>query len=120
MRQRGFTLMEVMVALAILAIALVVVFSHQVASIDLGNEAMIITKATLLAQEKMTELIAQERLATGENEGEVQEGVPPFRWKTTVEDAEPEGMRRVMVIVKWKEGDKERDLDLVTYVAPQE
>lgn len=120
MKQRGFTLMEVMVALAILAIALVTIFSHQATSIDLGNEARILTKATLLARQQMAEVIAQERLGTGDYEGEVQDSVPPFRWKTTVEEAELEGMQKVTVVVKWKEGKQERDLKLVTYVSAQE
>ena len=48
MRQQGFTLLEVMVALAILAITLVIIFSQQAISINMGNEARIITKATLV------------------------------------------------------------------------
>jgi len=37
-----------------------------------------------------------------------------------VEESETEGMKRVTVLVLWKEGDKERDLRLVTYVASEE
>jgi general secretion pathway protein I len=120
MRQQGFTLLEVMVALAILAITLVVIFSQQATSIDWGNEARIITKATFLAQERMTGVLAQDRLSIGEEEGKVQKDIPPFTWKTIVEESETEGMKRVTVLVLWIAGDRERDLRLVTYVVSQE
>jgi general secretion pathway protein I len=120
MRQQGFTLLEVMVALAILAITLVVIFSQQATSIDWGNEARIITKATFLAQERMTGVLAQDRLSIGEKEGEAQEEIPPLKWKTMVEESATDRMKKITVLVLWKEGDRERDLKLVTYVASQE
>ena len=120
MRQQGFTLLEVMVALAILAISLVMIFSQQATSIDWGNEAKIITKATLLAEEHMAGLISQDRLPIGEEQGEVQEAIPPLQWRTMVEESATEGMKRVTVLVQWKERGRERDLRLVTYVVSQE
>ena len=120
MRHRGFTLLEVLVALAILSIALVALISQQAASIDRGNEARIITKAAFVAQERMAGLVAQERLRVGEEEGEVPDSIPPFQWRTVVEDADTEGMKKITVVVLWKEGDKERDVRYVTYVASEE
>jgi general secretion pathway protein I len=120
MRGQGFTLLEVVVALAILAITLVVIFSQQATSISVGNEARTITKATFVAQERMASLITQKRLSIGEEEGEVQDAIPPLKWKQMVEESETEGMKKITVSVLWREGDHERDVRLVTYVAVQE
>ena len=52
----GFTLLEVMIAMAIIAIALVAVFGSQSQSLSLANEAKFSTTAALLAQSKMAEI----------------------------------------------------------------
>ncbi len=119
MKEKGFTLLEVMVALAILSVALVVLFSQQATSISRGNEARITTKAALLAQERMAGLLAQEGLSMGIEEGEVTDSIPPFKWRQQVEESSTEGMKKLSVTVLWKEGEKERDLRFVTYVASQ-
>jgi general secretion pathway protein I len=120
MKKGGFTLLEVMVALAILSAALVVIFSQQARSIAQGNEARITTKAALLAQERMAGLIVEQRLGSGNEEGEVKDGIPAFKWKQMVEESNMEGMKKLTIIVLWKEGEKERDVRFVTYVASQE
>jgi len=54
----GFTLLEVMIAMAILAITLVVVFQSQSQSISMAGQARFETTAALLAQDKMAEIEA--------------------------------------------------------------
>jgi len=50
----------------------------------------------------------------------VPDSIPPFQWRTLVEDADTEGMKKLTVVVLWKEGDKERDVRFVTYVVSEE
>jgi general secretion pathway protein I len=50
---RGFTLLEVMVAIALIAIALTAVLGSQSQSVSLAGEARFNTTATLLAQSKI-------------------------------------------------------------------
>jgi general secretion pathway protein I len=55
-RTTGFTLLEVMIALAILSIVAVAFLRAQAGSLRLVDEASQISLATLLAKEKMAEL----------------------------------------------------------------
>jgi Tfp pilus assembly protein PilV len=112
--------MEVMVALAILATSLVVIFSHQARSIDLANEAKILVRATFLGQAKMAELLTEDRIDRVTDEGDVTGQGVPFRWRTSSEETSVEGLDRIAVSVEWEDGERKESLTLVTYVAATE
>ena len=57
-RQGGFTILEVMIAISILAIGLLAVFSTQTTSIRANTNANRLTEGMTLAQDKMEELLA--------------------------------------------------------------
>jgi prepilin-type N-terminal cleavage/methylation domain-containing protein len=57
-RQSGFTILEVMIAISILAIGLLAVFSGQNMAIQGNNRATRLTEGMTLAQDKMEELLA--------------------------------------------------------------
>jgi len=57
-RQNGFTILEVMIAISILAIGLLAVFSSQNMAIQGNNRANRLTEAMTLAQDKVEELLA--------------------------------------------------------------
>lgn len=85
-REAGFTLLEVMVAIALMAIALTAVLGSQSQAVSLASEAKFNTTATLLAQGKM----AQIELATLEDltsdSGDFGEDFPGYLWEVTVRD----------------------------------
>jgi len=56
MNKRGFTLLEVMVAVAILALLLTAIFSSEAVAIRMGHRARRLSQATLLARCKMAEI----------------------------------------------------------------
>jgi hypothetical protein len=58
-------------------------------------------------------------LSIGDEEGEVKESIPPFKWRQSVEESSIEGMKRLTVIVLWRQGERERDVRFVTYVASE-
>ncbi|MFH1018154.1 MAG: type II secretion system protein [Pseudomonadota bacterium] len=87
---RGFSFVEVMVAMVILSISLVVLMESQSRSMDLVSRARTMDAAITLAESKMTEL-SQLAAFKGidtlkpEEKGEFdQERHPGYRWKYTV------------------------------------
>lgn len=97
-RQRGFTLLEVMIALGILFGALVILVGSSNANVRASIRAKHLTIATGLAQAKMLqieeELLHEGFQDTAETmEGDFRdEGHPRFSWKAVVEKVELPGV----------------------------
>jgi general secretion pathway protein I len=93
-RDGGFTLLEVMVSLAILAVALVVLVEIVTNNVRATNKAKLMTAATFLARAKIVEI--EDRVLTqgfgqaDENDaGDFSnEGYPRFAWTSLVERVE--------------------------------
>jgi general secretion pathway protein I len=85
MKDAGFTLLEVMIAMAILAIALTSLFGSQSASVALASETRFNIQAPLLAQMQLARLHSAENIIT--DSGDFGDDFPGFQWKLTVEDA---------------------------------
>ena len=106
----GFTLLEVMVAMSIIAIAMTAVLSLQSQSISLASEAKFSTTAALLAQNKMAETEWGNRLDVPSDSGDFEEDFPGYTWQVKVEDVSmdlPENvsnhLKEMTVIISWGE-----------------
>jgi general secretion pathway protein I len=92
--QGGFSLLEVMVALAILAMALVVLVGIATDNVRNTQHAKMVTIATFLARAKMSEiedLVLEEGFTENDSEEEgdfADEGWPEIHWKTLIEKIE--------------------------------
>lgn len=120
----GFTLLEVMVAVAILAMVLVSLLGLKNSSTQNVMLSEHITTATLLAKRMMTETLVT--VGTGaveqkEEEGEFEEeDFTDYRWKKTISPMQLEGagevkITEVRVAVLWKEGTRQEMVELVSY-----
>lgn len=99
-RPRGFTLLEVMIAMAILAIALVTVYQSQSQSLSLAGDARFLTTASLLAQARMAELEAVGPGQLAAASGDFGEDFPDYVWQVEVADVEDRPrLKRVSVTV---------------------
>jgi general secretion pathway protein I len=89
----GFTLLEVMFAVSIIAISVVAVFGSQSQSLSLASEAKFNTIVALLAQSKVAEIetINPEDLISGS--GDFGEDFPEYQWNLTVEDLAFSGIK---------------------------
>ena len=123
----AFTLLEVLVALLITAIALIVLLRLQIVSITMSDHAYWLSQATLLADAKMAEVIAAEYSEIRSGSGSVGEetGNITLHWETTItdvslkqlEDIGQIGLRNVCVQVIWNEGHRQNRVQLATYIA---
>lgn len=97
--EKGFTLLEVMVAMAILAIALVAVFQSQSQSISMAGNARFLTTASLLAQSKMAEMEAVEMRSIKSETGDFGRDFPGYEWRVTVKDMDIETAKKIELVV---------------------
>lgn len=86
----GFTLIEVMVAMAIIAIAVTAVFKMEAQTTVLVNGTRFYTLAPLLAQQKLAEIQAGMTGDVTEGSGNFDEPHTDFKWQYTTETSESE------------------------------
>jgi general secretion pathway protein I len=96
----GFTLLEVMIAMAIIATTLVVAFGSQSQSLSLASEARFNTTVALLAQGKIAELMAKQPEDLASDSGDFGEDFPGYHWDLTVRDPAFAGAEGALDYVK--------------------
>ena len=127
--ERGFTLLEVVIALGILALALPILLGLRNWDLDLHARAKEMTTATILAQEKLIETELGTLLPLGETGGEflptplgsqpttvVTNRQSNYRWKRIVSSTPLPIVREVKIKVLWPRGTIDEMLEVSTYV----
>jgi general secretion pathway protein I len=98
-KANGFTLMEVMIAMAILAIALVAVFQLQSQSISMSTDSRFMTTAALLAQSKMVEVEAGSTLSNHSEDGNFGPDYSQYTWHLEIGDTQLSLFKKIEVTV---------------------
>ena len=91
----GFTLLEVMIALAVMSIVLVSVYRMHSQSLTMNTAARFYTLAPLLAQNKMAELETLSSEGFPDDSGDFGEQYPGYSWRTSVADISSEVLGEV-------------------------
>ena len=116
----GFTLLEVMVAMAVLAIVLVSVYRMHSQTLTMNTAARFYTQAPLLAQKKMAEVTTSSTGIFSSDSGDFGENYPGYTWQVTTTDVASELLGEVAndlkrIDVKVSYANNQFSLDLTTY-----
>ena len=96
----AFTLVEVMVAIVILAIALTGLTQGISLALASSKESELQTTAALFASGQIEFLRAQGDLTDGEDQGDCGAALPQYRWKQTIAPTAIDGLHDVTVTVQ--------------------
>ncbi|GAF83703.1 unnamed protein product [marine sediment metagenome] len=132
-REYGFTLVEVMVSVAILAVGLALILQGFAFSLNVLRISQDNLKATLVAENKMAELQLQikedrDSFAKGLDE-EFESGNMEYTWEVKVEPVEweieeiseaHEALNEVSACLSWEEGKRKGNVPVVTYISSYE
>ncbi len=119
-KQKGFTLVELVVAFVILVVGVAAVLELVSQSALNARYAKDKTTATVLAQQKIEELLAQPDLTVGETEGDFGNAYPQFRWRAQVSEVGNElsdsgvTLFRIVVVVEWRDRGQTRSVQIET------
>ena len=126
---QGFTLMEVLIAMAILALALPILLGLRNWDLNLYSRAADITAASMLAQEKLIETELSPVYPLGETSGDfrnpppgyqvpgdVTERAERYRWKRIITTTPLKDVREVKIQILWLQGATDEVLEASTYV----
>ena len=116
---RGFTLLEIVVALAIVSVALVSLLSLGNRSVAVHSRLQHLTQATLLAQQKMAETEVSSR--QGRLERTVQTGVfdtphADYRWRLEFSPTPLPSVVVATVTVAWGNESKNEAVDVSSFL----
>lgn len=124
MKSKGFTLIEVLVAMAILGVGLTLIIELFSGGLRLGRASEEYTKAVNYARIKMEEIMVKPMMEEGSEEGKFDD---TFRWQVEVKKVDllpienrpefkpPVQFFQVQINIVWKSGSKERSTRIESY-----
>ena len=122
MAKKGFTLLEVLIALVILSITFVWLLQAENQGINMAMRSKFITTATLLAQEHISELISSgDPVSTDSTEGDfgkdTEEYFEGYTYKETIELTPLDGYYKYTLNINWGGEKSSFETQFITYLA---
>ena len=120
---KGFTLLEVMFAVSIIAIVLTAVYRMHSQTIFMKNDIRFYTIAPLLAQSKLAEIEMETFKEKTNDAGDCGDDFPNFSWSLSVDDVASEALgdtaedlKKVDLIISFNRGEKTYSLRTYRFV----
>ncbi len=124
-RFRGFTLLEILISISIIAIALLAANKMHSRTLSMANFGKFYTTAPLLAQYKMAEFRVTPKAELADDAGDFGDDHPGYSWKVAIADVESEelgetaeDLKQVNVTVSF--GDDESTYSVRQYLFPRQ
>ena len=110
---RGTTLLELMIAIAVIATAMAAVLGSQSRSVSFSGDAKFSTTAALLAQHRIAEIEMLHPRNLRSGDGDFGDAFPGYAWRLDVSDHFPiaikgvsDHLRRVDLTITWGKGER--------------
>jgi prepilin-type N-terminal cleavage/methylation domain-containing protein len=115
--KNGFTLLEIIISMGLITIALLAILRLQAQSLNLQSEAQFTTIAHYLAQDRLSRIQSDKKLAAGSFSGDFGEDYPYFRYREEIEEViDVENLFKVRVGIFLDEGKAENEFLVTTYL----
>ncbi len=115
-RPCGFTLIEILATLAILALVIPAVMQGLSLCLSAAGHARYQAQATELAQAKLGELVADNQFNQTTWAGDWKPDWPQYHWNALLEDWDGQSVRQLTVTVGWNQSGRNRQVALSTLV----
>ena len=117
--RRGFTLIEVMVAIVLLSVGILGVMGAVRGVTRASGRAEETVEAVTLARGMLNEIKSSGSVQTGTSNGDFGVQNPGYRWESTVEtSADVADLLQITVTVLWPDGPRENRYNLTTLYLP--
>jgi prepilin-type N-terminal cleavage/methylation domain-containing protein len=118
--EQGFSLIELVVAMGLIAVALTAVYHLQAKNLDLHTEARFATLASQMAKARLAEISRREELVEGSDKGTFEEDQGydyPYSWEEIIKEVDDHNglyQVRVRVFMQNNLGEISRDMVIET------
>ena len=120
---QGFTLLEVVLALAIVAVAVAAIVRLHLISVRAAGQAQARQWATVVANNQIESARGAESLKNGTTSGTARKGLMDFQWTMQVQEKKSVGdfknlvgLRHIQVDSRWLDGPHQQSVRLNAYV----
>ena len=116
-RQKGFSLLEVLLALTIFGIAFVGIIEGITVHLRAESLAEDTTRAAILAQNVLEDIRCEENFIPRTESGEYSHENLGFKWEYELDETETDNLYKVTIIISFHDGRRLRKYQLESFIA---